>query len=802
MRVRKVKIDSFGAVNGYYAEFGDDNFTLVYGDNEAGKTTVSEFIRGTLFNGKNARYPAQKKTDGGYVEVEMDDGKEKTVVREGKRVYEKTGQTLPADDLKMDPDTYRSLFSFDIEQISDDRMITNGDFRRKFLTVPGGEHVPEVSESIQSAMAVLSTREKLTDSRELGRLRKKYREAEDRIAQCNERTEGYNDLILRKEKLGRELDNARLMQDRDAFEKNKAFMFESLKENTQKLEDLRNRRAEIAYADALSDDDIRRYDELRLRLVTLDGLIESGATEEGDEGELTASEVRSVMAISDEIDEVWSSRARMEILEGAISDLHSSIEKDSTRIEVVSRETGLPEDAIERIVADPEVREVLRNPDNRRTVSQKTVGWFSVRKRWLYSVALLAAAVGLFVYGFNWAVPILVTVVFIVNIIPSLIQGFCRVDNIDWPLWLESKGFAGMTTEQEASDAFARIEPIAYVVERRALSRDRYESFVDEMQELSAHAREVATKMRIGTGSVFRDMNEMHRIHTKAKEMSEAFSESDGLSEKRASVDRELKELVAKYGSESEFVDTRIVKDELKSLDIRIKELEEALHSAQELSSDVLRNTIDDVVNADGEKVDPSKLIEDINVQIGEVTAEMRHIVNDDELSECLVAKGTAEKEFNTALRQWAVYAIADHIIAECCDRFYSELQPSVIRTANRYLDLMTNGRYKMGSDPRDSSLFIEDVRKESKHVGEWSSGLSDQVYLSIKMAIAKEMGAESLPLIIDDILIRFDSRRKQGACRALMEFSEDQQVIMFTCDSSLYSMFKLEGRINYMEIH
>ncbi len=802
MRIRRVKIDSFGAVNGYYNEFTDDNFTLVYGDNEAGKTTISEFIRGTLFNGKNAKYPAQKRTDSGYVQVEMENGETRTVMREGRRVYEKNSMTLPSDELKMDPDTYRSLFSFDIEQINDDRMITNGDFRRKFLTVPGGEHVPEVSESIKNAMSVLSSREKLTDSRELGRLRKKCREAEERIAQCNERTEGYNDLILRKEKLGRELDNARLLQDKEAFEKNKAFMFESMKENTQKLEDLRKRREEIAFADALTDEDIRLYDELRARLVTLDGLIESGATDENDEGEMSAKEVRSIMAMSDQIDEVWSSRARMEILEGAISDIHASLEKDSARIAEVSHEVGLPEENLERMATDPEVREVLRNPDNRKTVSQKTVKWFSARRRWVYSVLGLGGAAASYWYGYEWAVIPLVTLVFIVNIIPSLIEGFCRVDNIDWPLWLESKGFSGVTSVQEASDIFARVEPIVYVIERRMLSRERYESFQNEMQRLSARAREVASSMKIGTGSVFRDINEMHRMYIKAKEMSEAFSESDGLTEKRASVAKELDDLVAKYGSESEFVDTRIARDELKSLDIRIKELEGALASAQELSTDVLRKTIDDVVIPQGEKVDPDKLVEEINMKIGEVTTEMRHIVNDDELSECLVEKGTAEKEFNVALRQWAVYAIADHIIGECCDRFYSELQPTVVKTANRYLDLMTNGRYRLGSDPRDSSLFIEDIRKDSKHVGEWSSGLSDQVYLSVKMAIAKEMGTERLPLVIDDILIRFDSRRKQGACRALMEFAEDQQVIMFTCDSSLYSMFKLEGKINYIELH
>jgi uncharacterized protein YhaN len=215
-----------------------------------------------------------------------------------------------------------------------------------------------------------------------------------------------------------------------------------------------------------------------------------------------------------------------------------------------------------------------------------------------------------------------------------------------------------------------------------------------------------------------------------------------------------------------------------------------------------MMNTINDVVDESGNKMDPAKLIESINFQIGEVTTEMRHIINDDELSECLVEKGTAEKDFMTALRQWAVYAMADHIIADCCDRFYSDLQPSVVKTANRYLDLMTNGRYRLGSDPRDSSLFIEDIKKDAKHVSEWSSGLSDQVYLSVKMAIAKEMGSEKLPMVIDDIMVRFDARRKQGACRALMEFSQDQQVIMFTCDSSLVSMFRMEGKVNYMEMH
>jgi uncharacterized protein YhaN len=119
-----------------------------------------------------------------------------------------------------------------------------------------------------------------------------------------------------------------------------------------------------------------------------------------------------------------------------------------------------------------------------------------------------------------------------------------------------------------------------------------------------------------------------------------------------------------------------------------------------------------------------------------------------------------------------------------------------VVKTANKYLGMMTDGRYQLDNDPRENDIVIRDaITKKSS--SQWSSGLGDQVYLSVKMALVKEMGAEKLPLILDDILVRFDAERKQGACRAIYDFSRSQQVIMFTCDSSLYNYFSLEGRIN-----
>jgi uncharacterized protein YhaN len=115
-------------------------------------------------------------------------------------------------------------------------------------------------------------------------------------------------------------------------------------------------------------------------------------------------------------------------------------------------------------------------------------------------------------------------------------------------------------------------------------------------------------------------------------------------------------------------------------------------------------------------------------------------------------------------------------------------------------MGLMTNGRYQLNNDPRESDIIVVDS-VEKKSSAQWSSGLGDQVFLSVKMALAKEMGDEKMPLILDDVLVRFDVERKQGACRAIQEFAKNQQIIMFTCDNSLYSLFSLEGKLNNIKL-
>jgi uncharacterized protein YhaN len=262
-------------------------------------------------------------------------------------------------------------------------------------------------------------------------------------------------------------------------------------------------------------------------------------------------------------------------------------------------------------------------------------------------------------------------------------------------------------------------------------------------------------------------------------------------------------ELVGKFGGEERFLKMCDDREALRALDVTINALVRSVDQATVNADKYIKSqsySQKDEKELEMEKEQIQDQIDTLNQTIGHVTAELTAVHNDEEFEELKVKRASYHGKYLESVKRWAVLSLADTIINDCCDHFYSRLQPTVVRTANKYLSLMTGGRYQIITDPRSSDLTIED-RMGRKSLMEWSAGLGDQVLLSVKMAIAKELTDESVPFIMDDVLVRFDRERKQGACRAIMEFAKDQQVIMFTCDRYLESAFKLEGDIRYIEL-
>ena len=109
---------------------------------------------------------------------------------------------------------------------------------------------------------------------------------------------------------------------------------------------------------------------------------------------------------------------------------------------------------------------------------------------------------------------------------------------------------------------------------------------------------------------------------------------------------------------------------------------------------------------------------------------------------------------------------------------------PRITQRAQEILSALTENRYHSLTMGEDFSLQAGAGQEDVLHDAIWrSDGTVDQLYLSLRLAVAEELTPEA-PLVLDDALVRFDDSRMAQALKILRQMAEKKQVICFTCQN------------------
>lgn len=156
--------------------------------------------------------------------------------------------------------------------------------------------------------------------------------------------------------------------------------------------------------------------------------------------------------------------------------------------------------------------------------------------------------------------------------------------------------------------------------------------------------------------------------------------------------------------------------------------------------------------------------------------------------------------------REWISVILTRHFTEKARERHEKNRHPTVTRQAENILaDILGTdaGRWGMlfssegpesaSDSEKENDLLLERQTGIKLNENVWSSGLADQVWLSLRLAMAARQAeiSESIPVVLDDILVRFDEERQRGALEALWKLSEGLQVILLTCHRSTAEMFR-----------
>ena len=132
----------------------------------------------------------------------------------------------------------------------------------------------------------------------------------------------------------------------------------------------------------------------------------------------------------------------------------------------------------------------------------------------------------------------------------------------------------------------------------------------------------------------------------------------------------------------------------------------------------------------------------------------------------------------------YAALALAQQTLADAAAQLQRRFAPKIASRAQDLMTAFTGGRYDRLTLAEDFSLHAGAEKEDVLHEALWrSDGTVDQLYLSLRLAVAEELTPEA-PLILDDALVRFDDDRLKAAMQVLKAEAEHKQVILFTCQS------------------
>ncbi len=133
---------------------------------------------------------------------------------------------------------------------------------------------------------------------------------------------------------------------------------------------------------------------------------------------------------------------------------------------------------------------------------------------------------------------------------------------------------------------------------------------------------------------------------------------------------------------------------------------------------------------------------------------------------------------------EYAVLAIAARLVERTQKEHEKNRQPAVIQRAGQIFADITEGRYTGVVVPGDGRFIVLNGNSEVIPSSELSTGTAQQLYLALRFALIETLDTVGvgLPVIMDDVVVNADPKRREGLAKAIVELSRHRQVIFFTC--------------------
>ncbi|MBR6509843.1 MAG: AAA family ATPase [Clostridia bacterium] len=770
MRINSIYISAFGKIKDLKLDFSD-NFNVVYGENENGKTTIMSFIKMMFYGSERAsgqisknirkKYtPWDSSQMAGSIDFEYN-GKSYRLEREFKGSNSTDRVTLCdlalGDRQSVSADVGKSFFGLSAQSFERSVFIgqlgfpekdsqAEGEINAKLsnIALTGDEDVSfeEVSSKLSKAKLSL-----MSKSGKAGQYDKNVKAASDlrlkienakKLSADNEREKAT--ILMAEEKIA-------LMQKNADTIKNKLDLEKDIR-NAEKLKEYLALKTELDNINSkikLSDGSV--LDEMFLNKLKfcISKVQAASQKKKAKQNEIETLKKSLEIALSTD---GASGKSQAEALEKELINLENNKNETKLKIEKATKETT----------------DLENKGENKPPVYMLTAAF-------CFFASALAFSFALDFY------------------LPSILLGLAAI------LMVVSYFISKKKQSKKAK------ETSSLVLENKKL--------IEELQnEIKVFDNQIFdTKVKLETiNSALNSSTAV--IENQQKMLSEASGELNLLSEQENSEEKVLFELFARFKKSEDLEEILKSVEEITSVcesqkdiktklnflardlgDISYEEAENKLNSlpSGEILSEedfkVLKQKYEDLAaDITAHKTAVASAKATLNAALNR--AEDISSLNNELLA--LENKINAQKDFCDSID--IALSVLSESFAEVRKSYGSELE----KVSGEIFALLSGGKYESMGISKEFDINVSEKDKfGSREIDYLSSGTADQAYLSLRLALAKLIteDGESLPILLDDTLAQYDDKRAKSALEFLSSYSNDSQIILFTCHNSFKTL-------------
>lgn len=122
----------------------------------------------------------------------------------------------------------------------------------------------------------------------------------------------------------------------------------------------------------------------------------------------------------------------------------------------------------------------------------------------------------------------------------------------------------------------------------------------------------------------------------------------------------------------------------------------------------------------------------------------------------------------------------------------HSQFAPHINKVVGEIIERITSGKYnRVKIDNKLNLGVLDPITKEIIKIDSLSGGTIDQLHFSLRFGIIDSMVKDNLPIILDDCFVQYDNNRLDNILNYLLDMTKGRQILLFTCHNREIDLLK-----------